>query len=325
MPRSPLVNRRVEQMKTFDASDDAFHEIGDRWWATETAWFSLSVPERRLGGWLYVLVRPNIGTVSGGAWVWDHSAYEPWEVLHCTNYSSLRLPADADLQDVRLPTGVSIHVLEPLSSYRLGFEGEGLAANLRFDAIMAPHPFAHGEPPFLSASHFDQAGRVSGQLVLGEETIDVDCLSVRDRSWGPRPETRPRRLSYNFGTASAGEGFHVVTNPSNGEDRVNHGYLLRQGDVRRVVDGRRQVTRDPEHGWIRSETIEGVDETGRGFRADGEALSRIVINRHSAITWTTLMRWTVDGESTAWGEDQDMWPVHSWREFRRASRSLRGR
>jgi len=55
----------------FTAADDGFHfaQLTDRWWETETAWFSFHVPERRLGGWFYSMFRPNIGTVAGGAWV----------------------------------------------------------------------------------------------------------------------------------------------------------------------------------------------------------------------------------------------------------------
>jgi hypothetical protein len=104
----------------FTARDDRFHfaELGDDWWATETAWFSFHHPERCLGGWFYTIVRPNIGTVAGGAWVWDDSAYLPWEVL----YSALELPRDQDLDDCRLPTGVAIKVLEPGQRYALGYD-----------------------------------------------------------------------------------------------------------------------------------------------------------------------------------------------------------
>jgi len=58
------------------ARDDGFHfaDMSDRWWITETAWFSFCKPERKIGGWIYNMFRPNIGTVAGGAWVWEHWA-----------------------------------------------------------------------------------------------------------------------------------------------------------------------------------------------------------------------------------------------------------
>ena len=88
-----------------------------------------------------------------------------------------------------------------------------------FDAIMAPNPHPVGVAPFVRGTHFDQAGHVTGEMVLHGERIPIDCFSVRDRSWGPRPQGRPeappgecRRhahtgaggIGYSFGTASAG-------------------------------------------------------------------------------------------------------------------------
>ena len=37
----------------------------------------------------------------------------------------------------------------------------------------------------------------------------------------------------------------------------------------------------------------------------------MIINRHTFIDINSLVRWELDG-AVAWGEDQDMWPVHRW-------------
>jgi len=107
----------------FTPEDDGFHAdvMTDRWWETETVWFSFHEPERKLGGWFYTMVRPNIGTVAGGAWVWDDSAWLPWEVPYSANYSALQLKPGSDLRDVTLPTGLSVRVIEPTMSYELGY------------------------------------------------------------------------------------------------------------------------------------------------------------------------------------------------------------
>ena len=60
---------------------------------------------------------------------------------------------------------------------------------------MAPNPHPTGVVPFLKGSHFDQAGHVTGRMVLRDEVVPIDCYSVRDRSWGPRPQGRPKRRS----------------------------------------------------------------------------------------------------------------------------------
>jgi hypothetical protein len=42
----------------------------------------------------------------------------------------------------------------------------------------------------------------------------------------------------------------------------------------------------------------------------------MIINRHTFIDINSLLRWDVDGDE-AWGEDQDMWPVHEFADVRR--------
>ena len=50
---------------TFSPDDDDFHDgvMTDRWWETETSWFSWNVPERKIGGWTYCQARPNAAPV----------------------------------------------------------------------------------------------------------------------------------------------------------------------------------------------------------------------------------------------------------------------
>jgi len=78
------------------------------------------------------------------------------------------------------------------------------------------------------------------------------------------------------------------------------------------------VDRCQHHGWVTRVTLEAQDNDGRVLRAVGEPVSRIIINRHSFIDVNSLMCWHVDGQ-IAWGEDQDMWPVHRWALMRRAA------
>ena len=307
----------------FTAADDGFHfgQMSDRWWETETAWFSFCHPERTLGGWLYTLVRPNIGTVAGGAWVWDASAWLPWDVLYSANHSALRLPRDQDLDDIVLPTGVSIRVVEPTRSYDLGYDdGDRLRARLRFDGVMPPEPLTAVGSTFGSAHHFDQLGRVTGHLVLHGERIDIDCLAWRDRTWGPRAESRPRQAAYVTGAASPDHGFLAVTNTQPDGDPVAYGFLRRDGRTANLRHGQREVRRDHLEGSILEVVIDAVDEEGRSLRAVGTPVSRMIINRHTFIDINSLVRWDLDGEE-AWGEDQDMWPVVTFADRQRQARA----
>ena len=55
--------------------------------------------------------------------------------------------------------------------------------------------------------------------------------------------------------------------------------------------------------------------------ARGEPVSRIVINRHTFIDLSSLVRWDCGDDGVAWGEEQDMWPMH---RFQRMMREKRG-
>lgn len=304
----------------FTAKDDSLHleEMSDRWWETETAWFSFCVPELNMGGWLYSMIRPNIGTVAGGAWVWDDTAHLPWEALYSSNLTAQRLRENSDLANIDLPNGVSIRTLEPLTSYQLGYHDEGrLELDLRFDAVMPPRPLKNNSnSAFRILSHFDQFGRVRGTVKVNGREIAVDCLGMRDRSWGPRAEHRPNRSAYVTGIASEKHGFLAVTKANDPGGAISYGFLLRDGVDHDLVSGTRRVERDPTHGWVTRIIIDATDSEGRKLRAVGRRMSAIILNRHSFIDINSLIEWDIDGD-TGHGEDQDMWPTHQWADFRR--------
>lgn len=307
----------------FTADDDGFHRhlAGDEWWFTETAWYSFHHAERKLGGWLYTMARHNIGTVAGGAWVWDDSAHLPWEVLYSSNYSALELQADIDLHNAELPTGVRIAVDQPTLSYRLGYDNPGLfTADLHFAATVPPRPLVATGSTFGKAAHFDQIGRVTGAIALHGETIEIDCWSMRDRTWGRRPENRPRQAAYVTGAGEGGAGFLAVTNTRDGTDRIAYGFVQRHNEQVTLVDGERSVTRNAA-GWVDEVRLEAVDANGDPFVAIGRSVSRITINRHTFIDINSLIHWTLEGSDAGthwWGEDQDMWPMARFAAARRS-------
>ena len=311
-----------EAPPTFAPQDDAFHfaGLGDDWWATETSWFSFHDPARRLGGWFYTLARPNVGSVQGGVWVWDDTTVLPWEALYSTNYSTLQIPLDTDLRNATLPTGVGIKVLEPTNKYALTYDDPGrLVVDLVFEGIMPPEPMRSVKSTFGKARHFDQFGRVTGHIVVNGERVAIDCLAARDRTWGRRREDRPHKAAYVTGCASAEEAFLAVTSEHGGREAANYGFLRRKGITVPLVGGERRVRRNAEHGLIEHIEMDFEDESGRSITVTGTPVNRIILNRHTFIDVNSLVRWDMDGLE-AWGEDQDMWPVHDWADFRRAAR-----
>lgn len=291
-------------------ADDTFHPPSDdRWW-TETVWFAWMVPERNLLGYFYPVFRPNLGVQFGGVLVFDHTAELPWELPVFAYDWHQPIPAGLDLRDARLDNGMTLRCTEPTRAYELGYDSRELQLELRYEALMQPL-LSRATPPFTVASHLDQPGHVTGTMVLHGETIDVDCLAMRDRAWGPRRDGRQPKLGYAYATASAESAFLAIS-VDKGEDLVSTGYLMRDGTWSRLASGRRHVERD-ERGRPRVVVVDATDELGRALHAEGTAVSRQVFTAYpSMFCWNSLVRWDLDG-TTCWGEDQDVWHPRKWR------------
>jgi hypothetical protein len=321
---------------TFTAADDDFHDevLTDRWWESETSWFSWNVPERRMGGWTYCQARPNANLCNGGVWIWDDAASSAWDLPYHVHYAGLRLVdrGERDMRNFEWPTGVHIEVLEPLTRYAIDYEDPpDLELHLTFDAIMAPNPHPIGVAPFIKGTHFDQAGHVTGETVLRGERIPIDCFSVRDRSWGPRPMGRPKRrapgatdvraatggIGYSFGVAGPGDAWLVYSLPALEDDPLSCGFLLRDGEYAHILKGERRVDVDPAAGWVTHIEIEAVDDAGRELCVIGDAASR----HWRGNGGDTLFRWRWDGLE-GWGEDQTYCSRSIW-EARKASAARR--
>jgi len=193
------------------------------------------------------------------------------------------LPAVRDLREFTFPNGYSVKMLEPLRRYALRYQDrDHIGLDLEFTAIQPPHRFPPGLPPFDRSGHFDQAGRVTGTLVLRGETLRVDCFATRDRSWASGRTTVANRLGYSFGTASERDSFCAFVLPhkpdAEGAKTVYHGNLVRDGRMRTIRTGWRVVERDRRTNHITGMTLEGVDEDGRRFRAVGKARSRMIFS-----------------------------------------------
>lgn len=301
----------------FTPADDGLHEPSDSFYETETYWFSFFIPERALGAWFYNSVRANPGVTAGGMWIWDATSALPWELPFYENFSHLKLPVRPSPDRLEFPTGLRIDVREPGMVYDLTYRDRNRAeADLRFEGLEEPVPLRHGTPPFPKASHYDQAGHVTGQVRLDGETLDVDCFAVRDRSWGPRPERGFRRVGYTW---AASEQLTVLTYTSLGDrkpdeaEEIHSGYVRRDGLLSRIVGGRRSVRRDPAHGWLTGIDFEVRDEQGRTTTGTAEAISRMILPSATSICLNSSLRWVIDGEP-ADGEDQDVWPIHEWRQ-----------
>ncbi|ORV48983.1 hypothetical protein AWC02_07795 [Mycolicibacter engbaekii] len=330
----------------FTPADDDFHPCpSDPFW-TETTWWSFNIPERKIGGWLHAEFHTSRGTATWRVYVWDPAGATPEHLRYFRMRSEVPLTdTSLDLRDIVLPGGgFSVRMVRPMREYRIEYQDpeSDFAVRLDFEGTHDPRRFTPGEPPFMTHTHFDQLGHVTGELVLSGERIALDCYSIRDRTWAPRggprpPRTAPAdqgdrvlhpggarwreierergrgRIQYIFGHSGPRTGFlafaRVAEGDAEGWSPLNHGWLLRDGRFERLDKSasRMKNYRDPVTGWSSHMHVHLVDLTGRVMDAEGFTVSHICERGGGS---TALMRWDLDGE-IGWGEDQDIWhPQH---------------
>lgn len=294
--------------------DDEFHPVttGDPYW-TETCWFTLAVPHKKLSAQLYPFFRPNQGVCAAAAYVWDDTGDQPWSCLYAKNFWHLPIP-DQPLSDIQLANGIRYRCVEPLSVYELGYtdpDDGSVEMEVTFRGVCPPNR--------LGDSHLDQPGQYRGWIRIAGEEIAVDGFGMRDRSWGPRSQFGATMHGattggYSYATASESDGFHAITMDFGQGCLAIHGFLLRDGEWSRIASGRRTVLAR-RSGAPSAVALELEDERGRTLVAEGRPANRIGIHLNpNLFTWNCLTYWSWDGGG-AWGEDHDNWSAASARRY----------
>ena len=151
----------------------------------------LQHPDRDINGFVYYFHDVRTGVSGGGPALWDPSGHEVYDCLFYDWRWHQPPTGQLDFRDFCLPNSLRHEVLEPMQRYRLSYSQLGLELDLEWSAFMAPHELGHGTAS--APRHFDQPGRMQGSASLNGERFDVDCYSLRDRTWGAhRPGARGR-------------------------------------------------------------------------------------------------------------------------------------
>jgi hypothetical protein len=301
--------------------DDGFHVPAndDPWWS-ETTWFTFMVPDRRLSITVYPWIRANQGIYGGGVYAWDHTGRFPWDVIHYDYEWNHPYPHPGDLRDIEFPNGVRIQCLEPLRTYRIGYDHPNCTIDVVFDATVDAHALGSEGADDASgtfAGHIDQQGRVTGRVVLGGEELAIDCYASRDRSWGRRVPAPDLRIGYDVAVGPTA-AFVVLSDPATEAVMDGIGYVWLDGERAPLASGRRVLEHD---GWWPDRvTIDAVDTLGRSIRAVGKAVNWIAFpNVSSMLNLISLARYdltTGSGDQIGlWGDTQETWHVEPFRAF----------
>ncbi|BBX00104.1 hypothetical protein BST36_23280 [Mycolicibacterium moriokaense] len=276
---------------------------------TETHFFGFSVPEENIHGCTYMWHHPNLGVVSGGAWVWQgiktHALKS--ELFAWTNYMSDDLLVK-DLWEYEFENGYRVETIELLKRHRLRYVDESRqnSFDIELEALMEPMLVQTG-------MHFEQAMRARGELTLRGKTYEVDCTHVRDRSWGQARSERPAPtppIDWMTGVFDENLMFgctaydHPDWDPAwkglldvPGGEPTKGGWVNRDGRLIPIVDSRKRVYEDPRTlAPTRAEMVL-TDAEGRDYEIHGEV---VATNRcafwPSMDCWISLARWECEGK-----------------------------
>ncbi len=289
------------------SDDDGLHPptSDDPTWI-ETVWFPFWLPDVATTVYARVWFRPNEGQQGGAINGWRDEdvvvVYDGWTEPY----------TGGDLRDLKLAHGFHLECLEPLTVYRIRHHSDQVDLDVTFRALMEPNPVAAAESPGMFDGHFEQPGRVTGRLRLGDRHHVVDCPTVRDRSWGPRTMRSGLRIGNAHGTAGDGWAFFAYVNPDgSGRDAITSGYWQSEGRAARLVAGERHTELAGD--FARSVTIDAVDALDRHLTVRGLCANRQAIDAgHDLYAVLNLVEWEIDADRVAWGENHDIWSKPDW-------------
>ena len=299
-------------------SDDFLHSDGipEGASATETYYFGFSVPEQAVVGFIYLWFHPNLGSVTAGVAVYQGKR---GPVLQA-QFSDIRdhlLAAehvDAASGAMQFPMGLRLQPVVPLEHWHVTLEprnGTSFALDFRAE-----------QPPVVRADqkHFDQAMRVTGTVCLRGQTMTVNCVQVRDRSWNNLRVEDPLPVPpYDWLTLASDDGLALnlslfddlgVLGPVAGIQAppvlLQDGWVQRDGVPRRIVRVEKRTERHPlTHVPVRHR-LQAEDETGQCYEVDGEIVAGCAWNGWPNMVWHQgLVRWRINGQP-AWGESQEV-------------------
>ena len=330
-----FVSSYEKRFGTWSAADDFLHPAMNAAIAsdalTETQYFGFSVPEERIHALAYLWHHPRVGTLTGGAMVFQgiKVASIAAELFDMRVYHSDRV-LEKDLHCVRLESSYQSEVLEPMRRHRIQYSDPERQNSfvVDFEALLPPVMWS-------SNAHFEQAMKARGELVLRGKHHKVDCYNVRDRTWA---EARSEQIlpipptTWMTGVFRDDFAFNcsAMDHPALGPIWKDHfkidsekvlkgGWLHLDGDTAHIVSAKKLTHYDPVTLYPEQIELAIEDDMGRSLRMTGTVIAACQFNGWLNLRAPVcLTKWECNGE-TAYGDAQD----GQWNDF--VSRYLPGR
>lgn len=323
-PGSGDIARGSEGMPKLDNAVESWSGHGqskDPLW-NESAWFGFMAPELNINGWVYYWHRPNMGLTAAGVTLWDDSGAEQRDCLYHDWFNFYEHPDGGDHFDFALKNDV-LEVRSPvaLEDYEVRFKNQDISVSLDYHALAEAQAddFGAADSVSFGSFHYDQLTSVNGVIVLRGREIPINCLHIRDRSWGVR-SAFPRGLRGGLDLGFAEDGTYFVgsmfaseriENAALTTEPLTYGHIVKDGLVSPAVSGRRESHRGPG-GRLERVVMEMTDAAGRKVAAEGVPTNVLHYDNLWRTDWS-LMRWESINGSPGWGECQDFGDRELWR------------
>lgn len=294
---------------------------------TQTWWFNFFIPELNLDGEVYFWVHPNLHMASGGVWIFQGIKQHHLQAEHFNWKTYMRWP-QIEGNTLRLPdVGLTVKIVDPLRRHEVIYHGpDDTRLHLHTRALI---------PPVLRSNnaHFEQPMHVTGSLRLSGRDHAIDCMALRDRSWGePRPEGAVRhpptcwgegisadgRTAFNFnGTDDPNRNPQIAAYGIAQDALFKDGWMYRDGTLKKIVAMSKLTTRAADGIQPLRLDCHLTDVEGGRYHLSGEVMAGVLWS-----PWPTMaahfgnhVRWVLDGHTVLRGEVQECFWAESIRQM----------
>jgi len=178
------------------------------------------------------------------------------------------VPADMDFADWRID-GFSMRQDLAFRDAQICCATDQVTIEFTFSAYHPPYAYgshAEGCPAYTATDRIEQSGRINGQLVLRDRTINFRTMGHRDHSWGTRDWGVFQYYQWFVGQTEDNISVHFWSFLTYGRENFR-GYVVRDGLMAEVTDVRSQVITDS--GLVQKRLLATVtDEAGRVTEID---------------------------------------------------------
>lgn len=206
-------------------SDDLRHAPSSEQNYSESKWFAFYDQTRDIWVSCRIGLEPN--RRKANRWV---VVAVNGKVIHKDLAVNLPLPA-SNWNDIGVG-GLGIRTRKAMEQYALTFRDPGLQFDIVWQAATPVFDYKdcfEPLPPSLASAHYEQSGRVTGNLTYEGKRHEMDGAGHRDHSWGVRHWEGFRSWIAFMAPFGQGSFLHVEQFDEQSAGVTRHGFLYHQG------------------------------------------------------------------------------------------------